>query len=768
MRDLVTGFSCLLIALAATAQSNVPALRLQVLDADTAQPVPNVQVRAWVRATPTDSSGVSLIPLPKPGSARFSYKITLAGEGYVGQSIEWSSALHDKVEDMPASFTAKLEKAVAIGGIVRNDKGEPVPGARVILSGPPQDPAQRVRSVVILNYHSERTDADGRWHFGQAPRSLEILLFRVLHPQYVPALFACEGHDVNEENVTILPRADLLAGAASMVLGHGIELSGRVLDPSGKPVVGATITRNRQWRNSAAVVTTDAGGQFNISNLKPGPIYLTLQAQGLAALTRLLELSNSMPPVTIQMAPGNIFKGRVVDPSGKAIAGATVQMDRSDFGPMEYDWSATTDSQGRFAWDSAPEGAHPYFFFAAGYHPRCEPDLTANGEDRLILLRPKTQDDKTTIDGRVTDLASKKPLREFTVYVKQFKDRAVSHFVQKFTNADGRYAVSVATESSGYVISVAAPGHRPDASNVRAPGDGDLRLDFAIEQDAAFSGALYCVKGRFIVNSYSGNIAWSNQSGLFSAIVPPPFLSAQDPEARRREFEKFLDTPEGKAWQHAKRSYELEMDGAGAFSVQDVPEGNYRMAVRLHQSQAEGGGLIAELSTNIEVSAVRAGTNATMDLGAVGLALKLQTDLQIGTVAPSFETVTVDGAPLRLADFRGKYVLLDFWAVWCQPCVHEVPYLKATHDAFGANPRFTMISLSLDPDAFTPKEFAREKDIKWTQGFLGEWSKSSVTGLYGVEGIPAIFLIAPDGKIIARDLRGNEIKEAVGRALGNH
>jgi thiol-disulfide isomerase/thioredoxin len=165
------------------------------------------------------------------------------------------------------------------------------------------------------------------------------------------------------------------------------------------------------------------------------------------------------------------------------------------------------------------------------------------------------------------------------------------------------------------------------------------------------------------------------------------------------------------------------------------------------------------------VSGGQGKSQATVDLGDFEFVRKKE--LHLADQAPLFEVKTVDGAPLRLADFRGKYVLLDFWATWCGPCVGETPYLKATYKAFGANDRFAMISLSLDDQAAAPKQFAGQHDIKWIQGFLGKWSDSKVTPLYGVEGIPSIFLIGPDGKIIARELRGEAIKEAVGKALGN-
>ena len=76
--------------------------------------------------------------------------------------------------------------------------------------------------------------------------------------------------------------------------------------------------------------------------------------------------------------------------------------------------------------------------------------------------------------------------------------------------------------------------------------------------------------------------------------------------------------------------------------------------------------------------------------------------------------------PLKLLDFRGKYVLLDFWATWCGPCLGETPYLKAVYDTYGGDERFVMISLRLDKDVEAPQKYVQENGMEWIQGFLGE------------------------------------------------
>ena len=145
-------------------------------------------------------------------------------------------------------------------------------------------------------------------------------------------------------------------------------------------------------------------------------------------------------------------------------------------------------------------------------------------------------------------------------------------------------------------------------------------------------------------------------------------------------------------------------------------------------------------------------------------ALKLTS---IGAVAPDFSQNDVNGKPVQLSSFKGKYVLVDFWASWCGPCRQENPNVVKLFNKYKGK-GFTVLGVSLDkPDGKAAWLAAIKSDgLTWTQvSDLKGWSNLAA-GLYGVRSIPQNFLIDPQGKIVAKDLRGDDLDIALEKLLG--
>lgn len=139
----------------------------------------------------------------------------------------------------------------------------------------------------------------------------------------------------------------------------------------------------------------------------------------------------------------------------------------------------------------------------------------------------------------------------------------------------------------------------------------------------------------------------------------------------------------------------------------------------------------------------------------------------VGEHYVDIEGVNENGQIVKLSQFSGKYVLLDFWASWCGPCRQENPNLVQAYKKY-RDKGFEILSFSTDNNVNSWRNAIEEDSLTWTNIIDLHGSYSKMAALYGVRAIPASFLINPDGIIIARNLRGKMLEEKLNEEFKNY
>lgn len=137
--------------------------------------------------------------------------------------------------------------------------------------------------------------------------------------------------------------------------------------------------------------------------------------------------------------------------------------------------------------------------------------------------------------------------------------------------------------------------------------------------------------------------------------------------------------------------------------------------------------------------------------------------LNIGQEAPHFQGKTVQGEPISVPQ-NDKIVLLEFWATWCSPCIPEIPHLKSIQAKYSEDD-LVIIGISLDTDLENLKQFIQDKDMTWPQIIQPQEWNDDIIKMYNVSGIPRTYIIGKDGKILAKDLRGEELEKEITKLM---
>jgi peroxiredoxin len=144
--------------------------------------------------------------------------------------------------------------------------------------------------------------------------------------------------------------------------------------------------------------------------------------------------------------------------------------------------------------------------------------------------------------------------------------------------------------------------------------------------------------------------------------------------------------------------------------------------------------------------------------------------IRVGNKAPNFTIKDINGNSINLSDYKGKYLMIDFWATWCGPCMKEMPQLHKAYEKFSGD-NFEVLSLSFDksPEAIDRMRDGSRFKMPWEHAFVNNGFKSDLAKTYEVSGIPKPILIDPNGIIVAvgGELRGANLELTLSRLIDN-
>ncbi len=441
-------------------------MELTVIDKQTGKPLAGVKVDSQVdfgggTETVTDAHGRANVALPRARSAWL--QIFLKARHYVWQQLIWGSHNGNPTQ-IPSSFTVAMPRGTRISGRVVDDAGHPIAGAHVMLWINAKAEAPHEKPFVVpINL---RTNRDGAWHYDGIPATgVKNIGVGVWDYQYV--------RNTNNFMPFVSNLTKLRNGTAISVLQRGEMVKGLVVGQNNAPIAGARVVIGSDiWgSNTPPAMTTDAKGQFAFA-AKPGKrVVVTAISKGCSPMLLKFIMGSRPREIALKLPRPQILVGRVVNPVGQPLAGATVLIDTWR-GCRTIMHQMNTDSRGRFTWYSAPAGKLLVEVLDNNYASRMRAPVQANSHDNVVTLHYAVR-----VNGTVVDALTSKPVDKFTIIrgcvfastaanVPGGMQISWDRMYPKKITGDGHFIYTLPTQRAGYALRIAAPGYRPAVSRL--------------------------------------------------------------------------------------------------------------------------------------------------------------------------------------------------------------------------------------------------------------------------------------------------------------
>ncbi len=601
------------------------------------------------------------------------------------------------------------------------------------------------------------SDADGIYEWDWAPDS--PVEFRFGRDGFAEGQASITADD-NEHVLTLLPLLRIAGTVVAADTGRPIEQFAAV------PIIHfrkdfPSVEHEEAVQCAAGKFSTE----FDRADVEHG---LQIEAPGYATVrVGPYPVGATVPPLQLRLTPADRFIGRVLDQSGRPVPNARVYVGsysehlylsdlNAEDGGRSSNYRVKTNDQGEF------EIAHQlerYTLTVVSDEGYGEADLPVGDPPGVVKLRQWAK-----VSGRLVQAG--KPVGDWNVRLDPVRDQGgdaprghIGFYAPTAVDgafvfdrvppvacrveADLHWSVKGPLSSSRSVPIVPAPGE--EIALFLGSGGAEVTGRLALDPPAAADFDYH----------FGLNYLVARRPG----ITPPPLGAKHGFDWRRGWSDAWTNSQEGAAYLQTLHHYFVKPDPDGKFRISGVEPGEYDLAFRLYGSTE--GCLVHPVGLAVVRVTVPEGQPA-VDLGTIKV--PALPGLKVGDAAPEFEFTDSDGNRRKLADARGKYVLVDFWATWCGPCVAKIGDVESLRQKYAERPGLVVVGANLDQDVERAMEFLRDRKLRWEHALLGDWSSTEVPRRFAVSSVPTYVLVGPDGRIVAHESSLEAIAAALDKA----
>jgi thiol-disulfide isomerase/thioredoxin/protocatechuate 3,4-dioxygenase beta subunit len=549
----------------------------------------------------------------------------------------------------------------------------------------------------------------------------EIGDFRVLLPAAVEgkaiATLSYPGREPHVETVTLRKDGPPFLG---LELKGALKFTGTVRDiMTEKPVAGVAVTLESDAQNWEA--TTDEEGRYLLEGLVPCEGGITFIAEGFGRETREIQITldegenpaDPIGPFDVMLKPERVVKLKIRNEVDQPIPRAMVEMYDE---PRDDYRSFATDKQGELT-------IHSIHFDTETLSLRLthEAHVASAGFDRTIELprQPLTSEHVLEmsragrIEGTILQRGSRAPVNGARIVTGESTNAITA---RAWADYEGKYTINSVPPGKA-VVTVHASDFAPELGVVDVVPGGVAKLDLFLGKPRIIEGTVRNEDGQPVPGAYVFTAGW-------------------------RDYETL--------------GLRTNTDAEGNFVLGGLPGDAFELSVIVGRSEPVTEVVHPTAGAKVEFVVANA-----PEAGAGGLNQRPQP----GQPAPPIKVTTLEGKELTSEDLKNKIVFVQFWATWCPPCVAEIPHVAEVYKEFGDHDRFALIGISLDQNEDLLRQFLSKNKVNWPQVNGAKSGAIAMADAYGVDAIPALFLIGPDGKILRTDLRGPGMADKVRSAL---